>query len=125
MTLFKGQTENAGHFLQPATTAIGHTVMTLLHRELGLHPAKRKDAHQRHCVRASPPTQTINLILSIAIARSMACYNRRTFSSDRTSQPEFERRLMIHALRGHDEQLLDQNAMCLRAVEYFCVNGPL
>jgi hypothetical protein len=92
---------------------------------LGLHPAKRQDAHQRHCVRASPPTQTVNPILSINIARSMACYNRRTFSSDRSSQPEFERRLMIHALRGHDEQLLDQNALCLRPVEYVRVNGPI
>ena len=30
MRPFKGQTENAGHFLQPATKAIGHKVITLL-----------------------------------------------------------------------------------------------
>jgi hypothetical protein len=27
MTDFSGHTENAGHFLQPATTAMGHSVM--------------------------------------------------------------------------------------------------
>ena len=27
MTPFRGQTENAGHFLQPATKAIGHSVI--------------------------------------------------------------------------------------------------
>ena len=30
MTPFKGQTENAGHFLQPTAKAIGHNVMSLL-----------------------------------------------------------------------------------------------
>ena len=32
MTLFKGQTENAGHFLQPTTNAIGQMVIALLLR---------------------------------------------------------------------------------------------
>lgn len=30
MTLFTGQTENAGHFLQPTTIAIGHKVISFL-----------------------------------------------------------------------------------------------
>jgi len=30
MMVFRGQIENAGHFLQPATMAIGHRVMMIL-----------------------------------------------------------------------------------------------
>ena len=30
MTPFRGQTENAGHFLQPTTIAIGHKIISLL-----------------------------------------------------------------------------------------------
>ena len=37
MTVFSGQTENAGHFLQLATMAIGHKVITLLLRSLIAH----------------------------------------------------------------------------------------
>ena len=39
MTVFSGQTENAGHFLQPATMAIGHKVIALLLRWLFTHRA--------------------------------------------------------------------------------------
>ena len=39
MTVFSGQTENAGHFLQPATMAIGHKVIALLLRWLFAHRA--------------------------------------------------------------------------------------
>ena len=34
MTLFRGQTENAGHFLQVTAMAIGHKVITILLRSL-------------------------------------------------------------------------------------------
>ena len=37
MTVFRGQTENAGHFLQPATMAIGRKVIALFHRWLVTH----------------------------------------------------------------------------------------
>ncbi len=39
MTVFSGQTENAGHFLQLATMAIGHKVIALLLRWLFAHRA--------------------------------------------------------------------------------------
>ena len=39
MTVFSGQTENAGHFLQVATMAIGHKVIALLLRWMFAHRA--------------------------------------------------------------------------------------
>ena len=51
MTPFTGQTENAGHFLQPTTNVIGHKVIALLLRSLRVHQAEREDAHGRYCGR--------------------------------------------------------------------------
>jgi hypothetical protein len=48
MTPFKGQAENAGHFLQPTTKAIGHKVIALFLRSWRLDQAEREDTHQRH-----------------------------------------------------------------------------
>ncbi len=48
MTAFRGQTENAGHFLQPTTNAIGHMVIEFLHRSLRVQQAGREDAHEPH-----------------------------------------------------------------------------
>ena len=42
MIVFSGQTVNAGHFLQLATMAIGHKVITLLLRWLFAHPAEHE-----------------------------------------------------------------------------------
>ena len=61
MTVFSGQTENAGHFLQPATMAIGHKVIALLLRWLFAHRADHDvllgaivSVSRRAC-NASPP----------------------------------------------------------------------
>ena len=51
MTVFRGHTENAGHFLQLAIMAIGHKVMALLLLLLFEHRAERDVAHERHCER--------------------------------------------------------------------------
>ena len=48
MTAFRGQTENAGHFLQPTPNAIGHMVIEFLHRSLRVQQAEREDAHEPH-----------------------------------------------------------------------------
>ncbi len=48
MIVFRGHTENAGHFLQPATMAIGHKVMALLLLSLFEHRAERDVAHDTH-----------------------------------------------------------------------------
>ena len=58
MTPFKGQTENAGHFLQPTTNAIGHKVIALLLRSLRVHQAEREDAYGRYCGRVGVGMQT-------------------------------------------------------------------
>ncbi len=58
MTPFTGQTENAGHFLQPTTNAIGHKVIALLLRSLRVHQAEREDAHERYCGRVGVEIQT-------------------------------------------------------------------
>ncbi len=61
MTVFSGQTENAGHFLQVATMAIGHKVIALLLRWLFAHRADHDvllDAIvsvSRRACNASPP----------------------------------------------------------------------
>ena len=44
MTPLSGQIENAGHFLQPATTAIGHKVMGFLLHATDHHPDGLADA---------------------------------------------------------------------------------
>ena len=61
MTVFSGQTENAGHFLQPATMAIGHKVIAFLLRWLFAHRADHDvllgaivSVSRRAC-KASPP----------------------------------------------------------------------
>ena len=66
MTLFRGQTEKAGHFLQPATMAIGHKVIVLLLRWLFVHPAKREVAHGHHCERVGSGVQTKSVPLRTA-----------------------------------------------------------
>ncbi len=48
MIVFRGHTENAGHFLQPATMAIGHKVIALLLLSLFEHRAERDVAHDTH-----------------------------------------------------------------------------
>ncbi len=58
MTPFKGQAENAGHFLQPTTKAIGHRVIALFLRSLRLDRAEREDTHQRHCEWVGADLQT-------------------------------------------------------------------
>ena len=55
---FKGQTENAGHFLQPTTNAIGHKVIALLLLSLFEHRAECDVAHERHCERKGADMQT-------------------------------------------------------------------
>ncbi len=51
MTVFRGHTENAGHFLQPTIMAIGHKVMALLLLLLIEHREERDVTHERHCER--------------------------------------------------------------------------
>ena len=58
MTVFRGHTENAGHFLQLATMAIGHKVIALLLLSLFEHRAERDVAHERHCERVGAEVQT-------------------------------------------------------------------
>ena len=70
MTPFKGQTENAGHFLQPTTNAIGHKVIALLLRSLRVHQAEREDAHGRYCGRVGVEMQKNSDHLGTAKAAS-------------------------------------------------------
>lgn len=58
MTVFKGHTENAGHFLQPTTMAIGHKVTAILLPSLFEHRAGRDVALKRHCERVGTAVQT-------------------------------------------------------------------
>ncbi len=66
MTVFNGQTENAGHFLQPTIRAIGHTVIELVlyrvfaRRDFGL---KLDRHHNRASARPqnSDPKQSENV----------------------------------------------------------------
>ena len=58
MTPFKGQTENAGHFLQPTTNAMGHKVIALLLPSLLEYRAKCDVAHERHCGKGAADMQT-------------------------------------------------------------------
>ena len=58
MTVFSGQTENAGHFLQLATMAIGHKVIALLLRWLFAHRADH-DVLLGHCERVEAGRTTL------------------------------------------------------------------
>ena len=58
MTPFKGQTEHAGHFLQPTTNAIGQKVIALLLLSLFEHQAGCDVAHQGHFERVGAEMQT-------------------------------------------------------------------
>jgi hypothetical protein len=57
MTVLRGHTENAGHFLQLAIMAIGHKVIALLLLSLFEHRAGRDVAHERHCERVGAEVQ--------------------------------------------------------------------
>ena len=58
MTVFRGHTENAGHFLQLATMAIGHKVIALLLLSLFELRAEPEIPHERHCGRVGAEVQT-------------------------------------------------------------------
>ena len=58
MTVFRGHTEKAGHFLQPTTRAIGHKVIAFLLLSLFENWAERDAAHVRHCERVRAEVQT-------------------------------------------------------------------
>ena len=61
MTVFRGRTENAGHFLQLAIIAIGHKVMALLLLMMFEHRTERNVAHERHCERVGAAVISIPL----------------------------------------------------------------
>jgi hypothetical protein len=66
MTPFKGQTEKAGHFLQPTTRAIGHRVIALLLRSRFVHRTEREDARRRYCLRLEAAVQSNSIQLGTA-----------------------------------------------------------
>ncbi len=79
MTPFKGQTENAGHFLQPTTNAMEHKVIALLLLSLSEYRAKRDVAYERHCDRGGADMQTSSDHLGTAREASTGLVERLSF----------------------------------------------
>ena len=65
MTPFRGQTENAGHFLQLATMAIGHNVIALLLRWQFMHRDEFEVTHGHHRERVEDGVRTNSLSVLI------------------------------------------------------------
>ena len=76
MTVFSGHTENAGHFLQPATMAIGHMVIALLLLSLFEHRAEHDVAHEHYCERVGAEVQTNSDYLGTAKEASASLVER-------------------------------------------------
>ena len=59
MTVLRGHTENAGHFLQLATMAIGHKIIALLLLWLLEHRTEHDVAHEHYCKRVGAELQSM------------------------------------------------------------------
>ena len=76
MTVFRGHTENAGHFLQLAIMAIGHKVIARLLLSRFEHRAERDVAHERYCERVGAEVQTNSGHLGTAKEASASIFER-------------------------------------------------